>query len=141
DACGGVAYHHDRQRPDEEYARDKTREGFARKSRKFGEGEIAALDALRARQPENHRDRKDEYTIVYDEAAEKHQQIKCQPARSRMQSVLPGGINHDRRGDDGVDQAVEVEFPRRGHEEDVAGLGEDEIEVAAADVAAHLENA
>ena len=44
-------------------------------------------------------------------------------------------------GDDRVDQAVGVDLARRGHEHDVAGLGEEEVEVSAADVARGLEQA
>ncbi len=50
-----------------------------------------------------------------------------------------GGVGDDGEGDGHVDQAVEVELAGRDHEQRRAGLGEEEVEVAAAHVAPELE--
>ena len=57
-----------------------------------------------------------------------------------MQAHLGRRVDDEPAGDDRVEKAVRLELAGRCHEQGVAGLGQREVEQAASDIAAHLED-
>ncbi len=138
-ACRSVADDDDRQHPYEDDAGDAL-EGLPRQARELHEREVAALDALRARDPEGERHRHHERAVVDDDPAGDHAGIEGHARDPEQTAQLDRRVNVG-RGDDRLRRAVQLELAGRRHEEGVPGLGEDEVEEAAAHVAPHLEDA
>ena len=75
-----------------------------------------------------------------DDAAGDHGEVERDPGRSGVEPELPRRVDHQARRRERVEEPVELQLAGRGHEERVAGLGEDEVKGAAAHVSAHLED-
>ena len=75
-----------------------------------------------------------------DDAAQHHERIERDLAGTRVEPELVRGVDDHGGGDEGVEQAVGIEFAGRRHEHDVARLREVEVKVARADIAPHFEN-
>src|ERR1035437_2150060 len=75
-----------------------------------------------------------------DYPARHHEQVEHHVAKAGVQAELMRRIDDDASSHNRVEETVGGQPARGGHEQNVAGLGEKEVEIAGADVAAHLKN-